>query len=161
MIPLGRVVDHLKNIHESRITRLDSLLHWKGNMYWSLCDWSIGDSQRATSDISWAPFITQFDGTTFLLNCHQRNFNRSCWVSVLSSNDISKKYEVRISTNKKGNETTFHKNRGPVYSTDIDPEDVLQDQEGVLELSKNQIKKLEEKEEGKYSVYINYEIIRK
>ena len=160
MIPLGRVVDHLKNIHESRFARLES--SGKGNMNWSLYGgWSIGDSQRATSDISWAPLIKQFDGLTFLLNCHQRDFNRSCWVSVLSSNDISKKYEVRISTNKKGNETTFHKNRGPVYSTDIDPEDVLQDQEGVLELSKNQIKKLEEKEEGKYSVYIDYEIIRK
>ena len=80
------------------------------------------------------------------------------WASVLGSKEVSEKYEVKISTSTN---PLFISNKGKVYSTHISKDDILKDPDGILDLSKNQIMKLEKKEGDRYKVYVEYDIYRK
>ena len=81
------------------------------------------------------------------------------WVSLLASEEESQGYEVTMST--EGTKGASIKVTGQVYSVDLGGRSVLDDSEGVLELSKSMIKKLGRIEEGKFKIEINYEILKK
>ena len=56
---------------------------------------------------------------------------------------------------------TSIKIRGKVYNIDMSKEEVLQDQRGILEMSKNMADKIGIMRDGKLRICTEYDIIRK
>ena len=155
----SEVIIHLKNVHK--------LAMWNTYAYGKVMGrWTKSPHQNPKEYLKWLPAITSFDGNTFLFNAIQLRkrglgWSRSFWVSVVGSEKVAKKYEVKICTSDNGENKAWHGNIGKVYSTDTRQEDVLEDNKGVLELSKKQIEKLEIPVGEEYDIELDFEIIRK
>ena len=147
-VKMTKFLDHLRNDHKS-----DTLsTHALGK---AIADWDISSSFRHQE---FNPFIFPYDGHIFLLNGKVTDFNLSLWVSVIDTKEGWEKYEVQISHGNQGQNSVWSGCSGKVYSTDISHEDVLQDGKGVLELSKNHLRKVPRNERGNYSLTVNYDI---
>ena len=161
-IVLGEVVDHLKQKHGSQEIRCK----WRnGEMtHYLSCTWSVHEEEKKScKNLYWPPMIMPdfHDGHTFLVRCFKIDFSWYTLVSVLGSKEVSEKYKVKISTSTKTSNVLSISNKGKVYSTRISKDDILNDPEGILDLSKNQILKLEKKGGGMYRMDVGYEIYRK
>lgn len=150
----NEVINHLSTVHKVAM--------WKANASGKLTNrsWKILHRHKQMKDITFPVILTSFDGNTFILSSTQQNWTRSIWVAVLGSEKVAKTYDVKIRTYNKGDIKAWIGNIGKVYSTDTSQEDVLEDNKGVLELSKRQMEKLEKEEGDKYKIYIDYEIVR-
>ena len=151
MVLIAEVVDHLKMIHNSKVFVSNS----------GILRTSVLMSDRNFPTGSGAPYLIEFDGDTFIIHIEKRNFSLSWWVSVLGPREVSAQYEVKISTSCEETCVASFSNKGRVYSSYINSEEVLSNPEGILELSKNQVRKVEKKVGDKYQVYLDFEIYRK
>ena len=82
------------------------------------------------------------------------------WVSILASEKESRGYEVKMTAAPKGNMPANVTFRGKVYSVDLGKGNSLQDDGGILELSKSMANKLGKIEDGKFEIDIDWEIIK-
>ena len=84
------------------------------------------------------------------------------WVTILGTEEEAQTFEAKIiACPHYGMCDTSIKIRGKVYNIDMSKEEVLQDQRGILEMSKNMADKIGIMRDGKLRICTEYDIIRK
>ena len=81
------------------------------------------------------------------------------WVTILGTEEEAQKFEVRITAgpNHKNDDMGI-KITGRVYSIEMSKDEVLQDQNGILEVSKNMTGKMGEIQNGVFEIYTEFDI---
>ena len=150
-LQLGALVDHLRNDHNSPTYQME-LSEYKGNVL--TCYWS---TQRGQS---WPPCILCIGGETFLQCSMIRNSTMSSWLVYLGTKEEANQYDGEMVLHKDA-KNVWSGMRGRVYSICEGQEELLEDQAGVLVLSKSQIVNVGKIQGVKARVNMKYRVIPK
>ena len=155
-VHLQNVTEHMKHAHSAVVWPNSECGQMQGVCY--ALPISRYNNRNLETELVLTPIVAAYDGQTFIANGVLKDGRWSLWVSLLASEKESQEYEVTMSGEANG---TCVKVTCSVYSVDLGRINLLEDGEGVLELSRNMAKKLGRIEDGKFKVEIEYEIRRK
>ena len=122
-MPMGNVVDHLKETNQA--------IELKGNGPEVIATWPIEQMGR---NRYYRPLLKHFDGCSFLINCHKKEYTLIFWLTIVGTEEDAQKYEVKLRA-ESTNADTCIRTRGKVYSIGIRKTDVLKCTSGFLEIS--------------------------
>ena len=145
-MPLGSIVDHIKNTHQCLVSK--GIVHWPTK-----------DNKQT---LNHRPVLEIFDGRSFLLNAVKKDFIFMFWVTIVGSEEDAQQYEVKMSATSV-DATTNVNTQGKVYSIEKSRSDVVNSTDGILEISPKMATKLGKTrdDDGTFCVDIAYNIVRK
>lgn len=160
MMSIEEVIVHLKDSHQLVVWSAEAngeVKHGK----WMIVP-TVMQNLILGEEAYWNPVMATIGGQTFLLNCAAKDGSLFFWVTILGTVIESQKYESTITLKSRKAHPTIISLTGKVYNIEMSVEDVLEDQYGVLEVSKSKAGKIGEiMENGNMPLYTNYRIVRK
>ena len=152
LVTFGEVVEHVQGAHEG-------LISYEGNEDELIFSWAIYQQREK---VHYIPGIALVHRHKFFFNCIKINHSTMFWVSISGPEEEAQKFEARITAGpniylqKMGIRVT-----GRVYSIEMSKDEVLQDQTGILEVSKNMTDKMGKMQDGEFEINTEFKIIRK
>ena len=144
MFTYGEVVEHVQVAHEAN--EIGQHIRWPLNQ------------QRENG--YFMPYIAIFHCHTFFLNCIKMNHFTMFWVCILGPEEEAQKFEARITAgpNFENLQKMGIRITGRVYSIEMSKDEVLQDQTGILEVSKNMTGKMGKMQDGEFEICTEFDI---